>query len=524
MAARTNEDATTIANTGLYTDAAGDDRAVKTATNIIINLGDGAGIPPGNGGNITGGTTVPRFYTSYTIIQATFRVVVTAGQGATLTLGGNYFIYGSTQYDLSSLTVYVSYTYNCTSLDPTNLITVDNNGTFGTGTAQNRAASPYTTGFTYTTIANNRPPDGQYSIVKNTSHTQYVGATPANSDRVFGVFDVFGDHTGQTTGASNPARGNNISGGYMVIVNASFVPSAVFSYSMSGLLPNTMYTLRFWIRNVCGRCSADPVNNMATFPAAPGVLPNLIFSVNGYDYMTTGKIPFDQLWNQRSLTFSTGASTTANVVIRNNAPGGGGNDWAIDDISLNQCLVVLPVSMNVFSGSYFSGNSHLQWEVVADNSVKQYNVEYSSNGTDFEKAGYVVSSQKGGKYTYNHYTTIVGKIYYRLRIEDKDGRSGYSKVIVLRDENRQASSLKISPNPSTDVLNFILVSQKKQTAFIQVINAAGKIVNQFNKQLNTGSNSFSNSPGSRLIPDIYVVHVTLEDGTVLNERVMVSGK
>jgi len=49
---------------------------------------------------------------------------------------------------------------------------------------------------------------------------------------------------------------------------------------------------------------------------------------------------------KKGFTFVTGpAQTTFTLGLKNNAPGGGGNDWAIDDISVATCTPVLACSL-----------------------------------------------------------------------------------------------------------------------------------------------------------------------------------
>ena len=46
LQAKTNEGVSTVTNTGSYTDAAGDDMAQISGSNVTINLGQSAGVPP----------------------------------------------------------------------------------------------------------------------------------------------------------------------------------------------------------------------------------------------------------------------------------------------------------------------------------------------------------------------------------------------------------------------------------------------------------------------------------------------
>jgi len=77
------------------------------------------------------------------------------------------------------------------------------------------------------------------------------------------------------------------------------------------------------------------MNGTATYK--PGVLPNLTLVVDGIDRISTGQM--DTVgWQQRGFVLQTGPTQTSiTISIRNNAPGGGGNDWAMDDIALSTC-------------------------------------------------------------------------------------------------------------------------------------------------------------------------------------------
>jgi len=132
---------------------------------------------------------------------------VTAGLGAVITTAGvfHYVSGGSQTLNVPVTNLGVTQPYSCSSTGGSNLVTAETNGTFGTGTTQNRStSSTFVTGYTFTNLGANAPVDGQYSIVKNTSPTQYTGATPSSAQRVFGVWDVMGDHTGTATTAVMP--------------------------------------------------------------------------------------------------------------------------------------------------------------------------------------------------------------------------------------------------------------------------------------------------------------------------------
>jgi hypothetical protein len=361
-----------------YTYASGDDAGTYTAApplpgdyHIRINMGSAptspAGADPMGIVNTTGTSTLQAgvskpLFSAGSIFCTAFRVVVTGGYGDTITLGAGEVRYKFTNSTSVADTVLAATQYRilisaptalCSSTTSTNFA-AEFGGTFGSGVGLNRSTGPafpipnyiYLPASSPTTSIN----DGYYAIVNNTSPTSstYVNAnrqpscgTLANTNpqscynREFGGFwYIGGDHTGTTTAAGNAPASATQNAGYMLVVNADLATSEAYHQVITGLCPNTYYQFSAWIKNICPNCGIDS-NGVAEY--TPGVLPNLTLVIDSIDRISSGSL--DTLgWQQRGFTFLTGATQTSiTISIRNNAPGGGGNDWALDDITLATC-------------------------------------------------------------------------------------------------------------------------------------------------------------------------------------------
>ena len=179
--------------------------------------------------------------------------------------------------------------------------------TFGTG-LQDSSLPAGTTTYNY---ANNQNPDDGFYTVSSTSN----------------YFDWFNinDHTPNDTN------------GRMLIVNSSFAAGEFYKTTIDGLCENTTYEFSSWLINItppngfCGT-GAIPINvsfeiwdNTDTTLLASGTTGN-IFGTTATD------------WNQYALVFqSTVGQTSVILKMINNAPGGCGNDLAIDDIVFKSC-------------------------------------------------------------------------------------------------------------------------------------------------------------------------------------------
>lgn len=404
-----------------FTDAVGDDAGWVNGINIRINLGYGsAGFVASavKRGRIVS-THKPSFFGSTCIMIASFRVQVTTGYGAILSLGGGSMSYkpsagALTSFNYPSRNVAVFKNYGiCTNAVGANSIGTEFNGTFGSGKPRNRGTSANVpTGYTYNTFTSGTPNDYYYGIPNNTSiNTGYTTSNawpkPDATHRVFGVWDIIGDHTGAASPTlGNPAADtvNNPNAGYMLVINAAYRIDSAFQQTISGLCPNTYYEISCWMRNICSKCGCDSngvgAQNAGYIPTAPGdssgVYPNLSFNVDGVDYYTTGNLQYSGRWVKKGFTYLTGpAQTSFTLKFFNNAPGGGGNDWALDDISVATCspnLAFTPsnnpticvgntVDVGAWIRSYFNNYIYYKWQKSVDNGLSWADASGVGTGT-----------------------------------------------------------------------------------------------------------------------------------------------
>lgn len=192
-------------------------------------------------------------------------------------------------------------------------------GDFGSGTANILQTDPgIAPGFSY---ERNPPPnDGLYTI------TNDMRRWAMN----FGTWDAFADNS-------------NDPNGYMMIVNSSFEPGLFYEQRVTGLCEDTEYQFTADLRNIIRRGTGD-------------ILPNVSFLIDGDVSFSTGDIPEEQTWNTYGFSFRTTQNQTEVVLaLRNNAPGGIGNDLAIDNIEFRPCGPVATVGDGAPTVSYCFG-------------------------------------------------------------------------------------------------------------------------------------------------------------------------
>jgi hypothetical protein len=147
------------------------------------------------------------------------------------------------------------------------------------------------------------------------------------------------------------------------------------------------------------------------------------------------------------------------------------NQYAVnvyfDDISLTK-PVVLPVNLVSFTGNEAGDKINLNWKTGAELNFTQYELEKSTDGTNFS----IIAVIPGGKTNYNFIDNnevhSANKYFYRLKMKDTDGKTSYSKIVTVNTRSRQ--SMALSPNPAT---NSVTLSGLYERGTITIINSSG---------------------------------------------------
>lgn len=188
---------------------------------------------------------------------------------------------------------------------------------------------------------------------------------------------------------NRPDRTPNDSNGKALIVNADFNPGEFYRREVSGLCINTTFEFTAWVLNVYNPATNACANN--------GIPVNVKFQIWNAEEtellaeMNTGNISgtIGANWTQYGLTFTTVNDTNVVLKMLNNAPGGCGNDLAIDDIMFRSCGAEVDLKDQYANGflnvcqDEFPIDLQLQLELEnPENFLYQW--QFSSDGVNFE--------------------------------------------------------------------------------------------------------------------------------------------
>lgn len=296
------------------------------------------------------------------------------------------------------------------------------NFTFGTG-----ASVPLKAGVTNMQFSNGScPNDGQYTLTQSTSNC-FGGSW----------FTINHDHTGDANGL-------------FMLVNASITPNDFYVDTISGLCTNTTFEFAAWIANVQtpGSCNGNATRPNLTFRIET-LTGTVLTQYNTGDIQPNGQIQ----WKQYGTFFTTPVGISRVVLrITNNAPGGCGNDLALDDITFRPCGPTITTSVRN------QGTANLN---LCEDDQQTYQLDAgTSNGFAGSVLQWQLSTDGGQSWTdipgaqsstYARTPTVRGNYIYRLVMADA---ANFSSI-----QCRVASSkvtIQVNPLPVLVPKTFVL--------------------------------------------------------------------
>jgi|GEM_PF-1861041 len=157
----------------------------------------------------------------------------------------------------------------------------------------------------------------------------------------------------------------------------------------------------------------------------------------------------------------------------------------------DDCIQQLPVEFVSFSAVKNNANADLKWVVAKEENVKNYIVQRSSNGADFENVITVNATEASPEmktYTATDFKPLPGKNYYRIKQVDFDGKSGYTNIRMVTFEEGNAQA-RLYPIPAQTSITLELDAAADGVIEYWTINSVAQSNSPIIKQeINKGRN------------------------------------
>ncbi len=233
---------------------------------------------------------------------------------------------------------------------------------------------------------------------------------------------------------------------------------------------------------------------------------------NGATPTAGGEIPVSATYN---LQFKVNALSIPGQVnnsarITTNSQGG---DTLTDDgtASIGPSGGPAPVKLLSFMGSLKNNETYLTWITENELNNDYFNIEKSEDGIRFSKVGTVAGN---GSTTATHYYDFTDKtftnaivVYYRLKIVDFDGKSSYSKIIIVRLKGTNDNSFSVFPNPFEGNLKIALNIREETIIQCRILSFDGKEVVNRKVAVQKGANVIVLKDLEKITTGTYILEI-----------------
>jgi hypothetical protein len=146
--------------------------------------------------------------------------------------------------------------------------------------------------------------------------------------------------------------------------------------------------------------------------------------------------------------------------------------------SIGSVDAALPVSWLDFAALYADGNVKLNWSTTAELNNSYFEVEMSTDAVRFTPVGKLASKGNSNipvSYDFLHAQPGAGKLYYRIKQVDVDGKSSYSKIIQINIKGSGSAAPTLYPVPAANNVT-IHFGTPAPNAFIEILSSDMKLV------------------------------------------------
>lgn len=141
----------------------------------------------------------------------------------------------------------------------------------------------------------------------------------------------------------------------------------------------------------------------------------------------------------------------------------------------------VPVNMISCEANKNGKNVDLKWATSSEINNDRFEIEFSRDNMNFEKAGEVKgagNSTSIQKYYFKHAGILDGRnVYYRLKQIDRNGEFSYTGVMIVEDKTNDLS-VSVYPTPASDVLNINYLKNGNRQYTVIVKDLSGRIVKE----------------------------------------------
>ena len=191
--------------------------------------------------------------------------------------------------------------------------------------------------------------------------------------------------------------------------------------------------------------------------------------------------------------------------------------WTLS--TTNNTLPVVFVSFNVQCNN---GYATLFWKTAQEQNSNRFEVQKSINGVQWQTIAVLPAAGNSSverSYTYTYDSVTSGKVFYRIKEVDLDGKYMYTAINQLECGN-SSKEVALWPNPVQQTLTISIISNEKNKASIKLFDSKGVNVCAKTAALEKGNNMLQMDLG-KLPAGVYTMNIYFSNSAESMSRLLI---
>ncbi|MFT4601797.1 MAG: hypothetical protein ACI857_001980, partial [Arenicella sp.] len=194
-------------------------------------------------------------------------------------------------------------------------------------------------------------------------------------------------------------------------------------------------------------------------------------------------------------------------------------DWTLSGGATLDCSP-LPLEMTNFEGVAKLSSNELKWKTKSESDSKEFIMERSVNGEEFEEIGKVEAAYNSSTnldYSFEDLDIRSSFTYYRLKMVDTDLSYEYSHTLAVSREDQEIS---IFPNPSNGEITFLFPNSNFGEFEIEYRSITGQLIAE-QVSLEAGELQHESDILKHADAGIYFVQIKNKFGSVIGNQKLI---
>lgn len=189
-------------------------------------------------------------------------------------------------------------------------------------------------------------------------------------------------------------------------------------------------------------------------------------------------------------------------------------------------LGILPLTIEQFAGKKINDKNILSWQTIDEINNYGFEIQRSHDGNYFSSIANVLAKENNDLNTKHHYEFIdaqplIGNNFYRLKQINKDGRTQYSSIVLIKDNLANTPYItNVYPNPIKDLFYTQIFLPKKDNISVSIYDITGRVV-LLNTFSFTEGNVIATINIAHLHKGIYTLKAIDSKGTVIGTQKLI---